>query len=376
MHGPRSLQVPGSIALRETFRNITRFGGGLVLWLSSGTGLYQDEKGSGSSCNQEASGRKLEKLVRSISSSMADNEYLNPRSLDKVRGSMLKQLTKEAEKLRFLPFLSMGGVLVPAFGTMSWKMLESPLGSAALKEFVPVDQLPCDSENQGCSCLTVPDLPRKRYAVEPRTGIEFPVMLETVPAGERCSSLTSKILVGTGSRSMKIIKIKSLKVYAFGFYIHPNSVCEKLGPRYASIPTGELNKCRNFYEDLLREDIHMTVRLVISCNGLKINAVKDAFQKCLWNRLEKTNPNTDYRCLSKFGSIFQRDIPLPVGTTIDFHQTSDGNLITEIGGNRIGAVKSKELCRAFFDMYIGDLPVSEQAKEEIGQNVAGILGRC
>jgi hypothetical protein len=31
---------------------------------------------------------------------------------------------------------------------------------------------------------------------------------------------------------------------------------------------------------------------------------------------------------------------------------------------------------AFFDMYIGDIPVSEQTKEEIGKNVACIIGKC
>lgn len=31
---------------------------------------------------------------------------------------------------------------------------------------------------------------------------------------------------------------------------------------------------------------------------------------------------------------------------------------------------------AFFDMYIGEFPVSKQAKEEIGKNVASIIRRC
>lgn len=34
--------------------------------------------------------------------------------------------------------------------------------------------------------------------------------------------------------------------------VHPRSVCEKLGPKYASISVAELNKCGGFYEDLLR----------------------------------------------------------------------------------------------------------------------------
>ncbi|XP_021804378.1 fatty-acid-binding protein 2-like, partial [Prunus avium] len=185
-----------------------------------------------------------------------------------------------------------------------------------------------------------------------------------------------QVLVGTGSRTMKIIKIKSLKIYAFGFYVHPYSVCKKLGSKYASISVDELNKRHDFYEDLLRADIDMTVRLVVSCNGMKINTVRDAFEKSLRARLVKTNPETDFHCITTFRSNFTQDIPLPAGTTIDFQRTADGKLITKIEGNQIGAVHSKDLCRAFFDMYLGDLPVSEQSKEEIGRNVANIIRRC
>lgn len=34
------------------------------------------------------------------------------------------------------------------------------------------------------------------------------------------------------------------------------------------------------------------------------------------------------------------------------------------------------LSGAFFDMYLGDVPVSEQTKEEIGRNVASIIRSC
>ncbi|KAF2605245.1 hypothetical protein F2Q70_00027918 [Brassica cretica] len=90
----------------------------------------------------------------------------------------------------------------------------------------------------------------------------------------------------------------------------------------------------------------------------------------------KANPKTNFNCLNDFGSFFTQDIPIPAGTVIDFRRTADGQLITEIGGNLVGAVRSKDLCRAFFDMYIGDVPVSEQTKEEIGRNVVGILKSC
>lgn len=120
----------------------------------------------------------------------------------------------------------------------------------------------------------------------------------------------------------------------------------------------------------------MSVRLVVNYNGLKINTVRDVFEKSLRARLVKANPKTDFNCLNDFGSFFRQDIPIPAGTIIDFRRTEDGQLITEIGGNLIGAVRSKDLCRAFFGMYIGDVPVSEQTKEEIGRKVVGIIKRC
>ncbi|RWW90693.1 hypothetical protein BHE74_00000265 [Ensete ventricosum] len=106
-----------------------------------------------------------------------------------------------------------------------------------------------------------------------------------------------QVLVGIGSRSMRIIKLKSLKLYAFG---------------------------------LCKEDINMTVRLVVNCNGLKVNTVREYCEHCL----------------------------------------------CAVGGRQVGAVHSKDLCRAFFDMYIGDVPVSLQAKEEVAENVAGLIRRC
>ncbi|KAL2897551.1 Fatty-acid-binding protein 2 [Bienertia sinuspersici] len=158
--------------------------------------------------------------------------------------------------------------------------------------------------------------------------------------------------------------------------VQPSSVCQKLGSKYGSVPAVELKERSDFYADLLREDIGMTLRLVVNYNGMKINTVRDVFEKSLRARLAKTNPETDFKCLTTFGSYFTNDILLPVGTVIDIRRTPDGQLITEIGGNQIGAVRSRELCRAFFDMYIGEVPVSQHIKEEIGRNVATIIKRC
>ncbi|XP_074296180.1 fatty-acid-binding protein 2 isoform X2 [Silene latifolia] len=258
-------------------------------------------------------------------------------------------------------------------------MLAIPPADACVQMLGSVDQAPCDVQHRGRLGHSFPDFNWIRRAVEPITGIEFPGVLNNILAKENQSNLSPEylqVLVGTGSRTVTIIKIKSFKLYAFGFYVHPYSVCQKLGSKYASMPASELKDHNEFYADLLREDIGMTVRLVVNCNGMKINAVKDTFEKSLRARLVKTNPETDFKCIETFGSFFTKDIPLPVGTIIDLRRTADGQLITEIGGSQIGAVHSRELCRAFFDMYLGEVPVSKETKEEIGSNVASIVGRC
>ncbi|OMO86438.1 Chalcone isomerase [Corchorus olitorius] len=306
----------------------------------------------------------------------SSGQSTTPLDFGKISSYAMRHLFGGVEALQSLPLLSLAAALVPPFDNFSSKVLALPLETTEVQMQECINQRPCEVGHQGCGSLSFLDLNWTRHAIEPRTGIEFPTILDNVLDRQNNSSLASEVLVGTGSRTMKIIRIKSLKVYAFGFYIHPYSLCQKLGPKYASIPVGDLKKHNDFYQDLLREDIGMTVRLVVNCNGMRINAVRDQFEKSLRARLEKTNPNTDYHCLSTFGSYFTQDIALPVGTIIDFQRTADGQLITKIGGNQIGAVRSKDLCRAFFDMYIGDPPVSQETKEAIGQNVASIMRRC
>lgn len=382
----RNLYAPGSLALREAFNCVSKLAGALLFWISSTStsNLTQDIASSshGSETKSCASSTQVKHIISSRHN-LAGFRFVRskgksapPVCFDKISSFMMKLMSREAKRLQSYPLLSLAAALVPPLDNLSSEVLAVPLENTDVQVNGFMDQRPCEVENQRCCGPSFPDLIWTRHAVEPRTGIEFPMILDNILAGEKSSSLSSEVLVGTGSRTMKIIKIKSLKVYAFGFYVHPYSLCEKLGPKYASVSVDELNKRREFYEDLLREDINMAVRLVVNCNGMKINTVKDAFEKSLRARLVKVNPDTDYHCLRSFGSYFQQDIPIPAGTTIDFRQTADGQLITEIGGSQIGAVHSKDLCRAFFDMYIGDVPVSEQTKEEIGKNVANLIRRC
>ncbi|GLT25643.1 hypothetical protein SLA2020_007610 [Shorea laevis] len=385
LHHSRYLYASGSVALRC----MSKFAAAFLFWFSSTATSnlvreISDAQRDSTSGNCQAAVQvknvpsSRHNLLGFLFDSGLKGEPATPSPLifGEISNFAMKQLSKSAEGLQSFSILSLAAALIPPFDKLSSKVLALPLENAQIQIQERMDQRPCEVGHYGCGGLSFQDLNWPSNAVEPRTGIEFPVILDNLLDKRTNGSLSAEVLVGTGSRTMKIIKIKSLKVYAFGFYVHPYSICEKLGHKYASIPLSELDKHHDFYRDLLREDIGMTVRLVVNCNGMKVNTVKDAFEKSLRARLLKTNPNTDFNCLRTFGSHFTQDIALPAGTVINFRRTADGQLITEVGGNQIGVVHSKELCTAFFDMYIGDLPVSQQTKEEIGRNVASIIRRC
>ncbi|OIW12076.1 hypothetical protein TanjilG_15316 [Lupinus angustifolius] len=380
----RNFYVPGSLSIPQAFERVTTLAGALLLWFSScsSSNLVQDIAGSmnhGSQFGTATMGSvKVKPNVAGFGFPFRLKRKSSSRalSLGKISSFAMRLIWREAKKFQSFHVLSLAAALVPPIQNLSSNLLAGPLQNPDVQMHGSIDQIPREVESQGCARLSIHELNMTKPAVEPKTGIEFPVVLENVSPGNQSSSFNSEVLVGTGSRTMTIVKIKSLNLYAFGFYVHPYSLCEKLGPKYASISADELNSHHGFYHDLLREDINMTVKFVVNCKGMKINSVKDAFEKSLRARLVKTNPFTDFHCLTAFGSYFSEDIPLPLGTVIKFRRTVDGDLITEIGGNQIGSVHSKDLCRAFFDMYIGDVPVSEQTKEEIGRNVANIIRKC
>ncbi|KAL0909702.1 hypothetical protein M5K25_020593 [Dendrobium thyrsiflorum] len=379
----------GSIALHEAFSCVSKFAGALFFWLSTSSNSSSGHKmsrvvsrGSNVKNHQVCPQIKHITCTNKIKGlhffSVSDLQSAVPLVFSKFANSTTRKLWKEFGQFQAFPVLSLAAALIPPFENLSAKVLSDSIQLGMVGDQIGEHLVPLNKEegNQVCDMCILPGQTLSRDAVEPKTGISFPTVLGKPLGGEITSNRTSEVLVGIGFRSMKIIKFKSLKIYAFGLYVHFGSICKKLGHKYASVSAIELKDCSEFYEDLLREDIGLTVRLVVNFNGLKINTVRDAFEKSLRARLLKMNPNTDYECLRVFGSYFMEDIPLPIGTTIDFRQTTDGRLITEIGGKHVGAVQSKDLCRAFFDMYIGDVPVSLQTKQDIAENVARLMRKC
>lgn len=75
----------------------------------------------------------------------------------------------------------------------SSEVLAVPLQDTDVQVHGCVDQRPCEVENQRCAGLSLPDFNWTKHAVEPRTGIEFPTILESILAGEKNSSLSSEV---------------------------------------------------------------------------------------------------------------------------------------------------------------------------------------
>lgn len=377
----RQICSSGNVKVQEAFTCLNKFARAFYSWLSRASDPKIFHR---LSAIAGPSSRACQSHINQVSSCMQNlaglqfgslrEEHAIQLFLARLANATLGRLWNDFEQIAACNLLTLAGAaaIVPPLENISPKMLAESMALGNIDGYInrPVDQPYLEGKHLSCACVAVPSTIFQEDAIEPKTGIKFPAFLEEDP------SPATTVLVGMGFKGMKIMKVKNLNLYAFGLYMQPNSICEKLGPKYASVPTTTLKDHPDFYNDLLRENLHMRVRLVVNYNGLSIGAVRDVFEKSLGLRLQKMNPNTDYRCLKTFGSYFTEDIPIPVGTRIDFCQTSDGQLITEIDGRQIGAVQSKDLCRAFFDMYIGDSPVSLEAKKDVAQNVAGLMGRC
>ena len=116
-----------------------------------------------------------------------------------------------------------------------------------------------------------------RDVTEPRTGIKYPTALSSHGCGSNNTSPISQVLVGIGSWSKAVSKVKSLKIYAFGLYVQPDSVRKKLGERYSTLPLEELKNYPDLFEYMLKQDLQMTVCLVVLYRGLKLSMVQNAF---------------------------------------------------------------------------------------------------
>eukprot|EP00250_Pteridium_aquilinum_P003845 c14120_g1_i1 orf=309-1139(-) len=208
------------------------------------------------------------------------------------------------------------------------------------------------------------------FMVEPRTGFKFPVSLSPVGYKEGLNDGSfNQVLAGAGIRSVNFIKLSLLKIYAFGFYVNPGCLKAELGAKYGGVPPEELKLKPSFYEDILRHELDMSVRLIVHHKRVRIGLVKSTFETSLKNRLRRLKSEDD-EGLRVFCSYFTEDLSLPAGTVIDFHWQPGGRFHTKVGDHLMGTIVSLNFCRAFFDLYIGEPAVCNRTKQEIGLKLA------
>ncbi|PNX78174.1 chalcone-flavonone isomerase-like protein [Trifolium pratense] len=124
----------------------------------------------------------------------------------------------------------------------------------------------------GCLSLADSGVP----IVDSRTGSSFPSVLEA-----------SQKLCGIGLRKKCILGLKNIDVYAFGVYADDEEIKRYLSEKYGKFSASELKGNKEFTEDLLENDIHITVRLQIVYGKLSIRSVRSAFEESVGKRLQK-----------------------------------------------------------------------------------------
>lgn len=208
------------------------------------------------------------------------------------------------------------------------------------------------------------------FVIEPKTSFKFPVSLSPVGYKEGLEDGSfNQVLAGVGVRSVNVIKLSLLKIYAFGFYVNPNRLRAEFGAKYGELPPEQLKTKPSFYEDILRHELDMTMRLVVHHKRVRIGLVKSSFESSLKNRLKRLKAEND-EGLRIFLSYFTEDLSLPAGTVIDFHWQPGGQFHTKVGDQFMGTILSLNFCRAFFDLYVGEPAVCNRAKQDIGLKLA------
>ncbi|PON84200.1 Chalcone isomerase [Trema orientale] len=198
--------------------------------------------------------------------------------------------------------------------------------------------------------------------VDSRTGVSFPSVLAD-----------SRRLLGIGLRRKTILGLKNIDVYAFGVYADNNDVKKFLGEKYQKLSTSEIKENREFTDDLLENDISMTVRLQIIYSKLSIRSVRSAFEESVGSRLQKFGGSDNGELLQRFTSQFKDEYKIPRGSVIELARERGYVLRTTIDGKEVGSIQSKLLCRSILDLYIGEDPFDKQAKEDVKLNLVSLL---
>eukprot|EP00210_Caulerpa_lentillifera_P003834 g3662.t1 len=175
-----------------------------------------------------------------------------------------------------------------------------------------------------------------------------------------------------------------IKLYEFAVYFDPNQMRRSsLANILRTEGVESLTANRRFYNQLRsNNEVDMSIVMKTS-RSLPLDTMSMEYEKILKRRLVRVGGRTDDPSLPVFLDMFKLErLPAQVhdkqknvkrGSVMCFKRNRDGTLTTYANDHKVGVVKSKALCSALFDLYLGDEPVSVDAKTLAGNRLIDMI---
>ena len=198
---------------------------------------------------------------------------------------------------------------------------------------------------------------------EPVSGVPFPLSL-TPPGGA-----TPHWLMGAGIRQRTIFRVK---VYAFGLYVDADAARATLAD-FAGATAEALGRDGRFTRRLLDLDFGMALRLVMT-RTVSGGDVADAFDEALRPRM----PRAEAGAHDAAAALARLRGHLDMGAVrrdaeIVFSCGPAGRLAMTVDGAARPPFESRALCRALFDVYLGEDPIERDGRRNIIAGFARLL---
>ncbi|WOK97429.1 hypothetical protein Cni_G06137 [Canna indica] len=197
-------------------------------------------------------------------------------------------------------------------------------------------------------------------AKEPRTGVSFPVKL---PDGKQLNA--------SGLRRKKILLL-GIDIYAFGIYADNAGLRELLMRRFGRAPEKATSK--ELFDAVIDNDVGMVVRMVMVFGGLSLSLVRKNLDQGLGESIKKLNGgHKNEELINKVMGTAKDNMKLPPGSIIEITRFPGYVLQTKVKDELVSKLESELLCRAYFQMYLGDDAFDKEAKEKFGRSLFSLL---
>lgn len=192
----------------------------------------------------------------------------------------------------------------------------------------------------------------------------FPVTI-TVPG-----RVIQHTLIGTALRTKTFLQVH---VYAYAIYVNADQARQQLAA-WRGKTAKELEKDEGFYKALLSGTLGKSLRLHMT-RDVGGDDMAEAFDEALGPRVDQAaeqGMTGGREALTEFRSFFNVE-ELKKETILTFACLPDGSLLTSVGGQLRSPIHSPALCRALFDVYLGEHPIMKRGKQTVVERMPEVL---